>query len=200
MGTGPAKWEVRARGQAVGRTGCRSWGGGLAQSSLTARRGGRAGLVQRELPTDPQEVTTGPTNRLLTRCQDPQKPSHTCTHTLPDSELPKGPASRALVSRKRISEWILNPEETCISALGYTSARSRKLGPGAPARTAFHSFIRTTCSSPEVWLQPWDWRAGRGRDRGRAAALSTAAHPTVLGSPGQEELPPWAGAHVGRWC
>lgn len=78
---------------------------------------------------------------------------HTCTHTLPDSELPKGPASRALVCRKRISGWILNPEKMWISALGYTAARSRRLWPGPPARTAFHSFIRTTCSSPEVWLQ-----------------------------------------------
>lgn len=52
-------------------------------------------------------------------------------HTLPDSELPKGPASRALVSRKRIFGWILNPEKMWISALGYMAARSRRLGPGA---------------------------------------------------------------------
>lgn len=201
MGTGPAKWEVRARGQAVGRTGCRSWGGGLAQSSLTARRTpcGRKGWLGAERitqgpsrsdhgsyqqgPGGKPAVKTHGSPRACTHC-----PILNCQRDPLLEPWPPGNASlggSSILRTRRflpLDTWPRDPE-------GW--------GLGPPGRTAFHSFTRTTCSSPEIWLQSRDCRAGRGL--GRVGALGTASPAPCLAALDRRDCHPGLEPTWGRW-
>lgn len=93
-------WQVGSEGPRTGRQGGRSaetGGEGLAQNSLT--RGDSLweegpGLVDRKLPSDPQEVTL--------RGRPPGRPTEAPWHTLCLAESPEGSAPGHLVSRRYI--------------------------------------------------------------------------------------------------
>lgn len=188
-----AQWVVRPRAKPSGRTGCRSRGRGPLRAPSHGDALGREGWLGGEVITQgPSRNDTGPMNRIL---GSPRSRVHTCARTC--THCPPLNCQRALLHLQETRlGWVLNPEKMWFCS--WIHGRDPEgLGRGAGSQQDCMPLLHRH----QLLSQPRDWRARRGRGPGRAGALGTATPtptPTVLGSPGQQETPPWAGAHVGK--